>query len=184
MAERPSRLLLRRSFTARPLAALAEFVALASVGLALLLPGAAEGGIAKSPVLGVDSGRAVVESLAAAQRRAAHEALVTRQVRLSRERSVLVAAERSTELRLRRLVVDFATLAAERVAADAVAATRAAEVGSRQQRLEALLAEIVQLSRDESGDPRRLAQLRAVAAALAQPFAEAKRALAESRALT
>ena len=167
----------------RPLAALAGAVALVMVGMAVLGPGVALGGIATSPALGGDAGRAVAAALDAAERRAAHAVLTERHARLLRERSVLVAAQRSAELRLRRLVVDFAALAEARAAADALTLARADEVRTRQHRLEALLAEIVQLSRDESGDPRRLAQLRAVASALAQPFAEAKRALAESRSV-
>ncbi len=151
-------------------------------GLVLALPGGGRAGVVESPAMGLDAGRGIGETLAVAERRAAREALVTRHDRLVRELAVVAASQRSAELRLRRLAADFTRLAAERAAAEAVAEAREVEVRTRQARLEALLAEIVQLSRDEAGDPRRLAQLRAVAAALAQPFAEARRALAQSRA--
>ena len=59
-------------------------------------------------------------------------------------------------------------------------AAEAAELAIRRQRLEALLAEIVQLSRDAAAEPRRLAQLRALAGSLSEPFDEAEAALART----
>jgi murein hydrolase activator len=155
-------------------------VAVTLASMALLVPGGADAGILATPLS--EAVRADMPANDAAARRAARAVLAERHARLLREQAALFAAERSAELRLRRLLVDFAALAEARAAADAVALVRQDEVESRQLRLEALLAEIVQLSRDASGDPRRLAQLRAVAAALAEPFAEARRALAESHA--
>jgi murein hydrolase activator len=155
-------------------------IAVTLAGMALLVPGGADAGILATPLS--DAVRADMPANDAAARRAARAVLAERHARLLREQAALFAAERSAELRLRRLLADFAVLADARAAADAVALVRQDEVESRQRRLEALLAEIVQLSRDTSGDPRRLAQLRAVAAALAEPFAEARRALAESHA--
>ena len=180
MAELGEPLLRRPPACRSPWNRTAMAVAVVLAGTALFLPARADAGIVATPLS--DAVRADLPVLDAAARRVAHVALTERHARLLREQAVLVAAERAAELRLRRLLVDFAALAEARAAADALAHARQDDVESRQRRLEALLGEIVQLSRDESGDPRRLAQLRAVAAALAEPFAEARRALAESHA--
>ncbi len=110
------------------------------------------------------------------------ERLVERQARLKRQYTVTLATRQGNERRVRRLAGDFAAVTEARLKLDAEVDNRLVDVTRKQHRLEALLAEIVQLSRDETGDPRRLAQLRAVAASLARPFAAAKSALAETRA--
>jgi septal ring factor EnvC (AmiA/AmiB activator) len=88
----------------------------------------------------------------------------------------------SAERRLRRLAADYLRTELEADGLDQALREQRAAVSRKQQRLEALLTEIVQLSRRESGDPRRLAQLRAVAGSLAGPFAAARAALDDSLA--
>jgi murein DD-endopeptidase MepM/ murein hydrolase activator NlpD len=150
------------------------------VGL-LVAAGQASAGIAPLPADPADAGRTTLAGLEAAARETAHDRLVERHARLLRAAAVALADAGGAELRLRRLALDLGRLERERAAGVALVDARAAELALRQRRLEGLLAEIVQLSRDEAGDPRRLAQLRAVAAAFAQPFAEARQALAQGR---
>ncbi len=160
---------------------LVALLVLLLVAVAGLPSRAALAGLAVDPGAGGHGDRAAAAALLAAERDALRRQLTERRDRLLRERAVLAATQRSADLRLRRLAVDFATLAEARAATAAALDSRAAAVVDLRRRLESLLAEIVQLSRG-GGDPRRLAQLRAIAAALAQPFAEAQQALAQSRA--
>jgi septal ring factor EnvC (AmiA/AmiB activator) len=143
--------------------------------------GEAMAGIAMRPAGPVEASRASLAALEADARAVVRDRLVERRTRLQRATAVALADARGAELRLRRLALELGRLDRERAAATSLLEAREADLAMRQQRLEGLLAEIVQLSRDEAGDPRRLAQLRAVAAAFAQPFAEARQALAQSR---
>lgn len=154
---------------------------LLAAGLALFGP-PAFAGIASRPVAEADSARAVLERLEAEDRQELHARLVQRLDRLERERRQAAAERRQAEQRLRLLAARFADLAEERRALDGDILARATEVTRWQARIEAMLAEIVHRSRDDEGDQRQLAQLRAVAASLAQPFADGKAALHEGEA--
>ena len=144
--------------------------------------GAARAGLLGEPAVEPAAIAAALAAMQSAERTQALEHLVERQARLDRQLTTTLATRQGGELRLRRLAVDFAAMTRSEAELEAGAERQLADVTQKQQRLEALLAEIVQLSRDEAGDPRRLAQLRAVAGSLAQPFAATKAALAETRA--
>jgi murein hydrolase activator len=141
----------------------------------------ARAGLLVEPALEPATTTATVATMLLGERQLERKRLIERQARLERDTAVTAAVLQGAELRLRRLAADFASVRQEKSELTAEIALQRIEITKRQQRLEALLAEIVQLSRDETGDPRRLAQLRAVAASLAQPFAAAKAALAETR---
>lgn len=105
---------------------------------------------------------------------------IARQARLARYLRQSEAAIAANERLLRGLVVSFAELDEAKQDLERQHAEEMAELAIRRQRLESILAEIVQLSRSPSTEPRRLAQLRALAGSLADPFAEAEAALAET----
>jgi murein hydrolase activator len=158
----------------------------AIVGLACLFglasQGAARAGLIAEPVLEPRAAASALAAMQVTERASQRERLVDRLANLERRYAATLATRLGNERRLRRLASDFAAITNAVVELDVEADQRLIDVSQKQQRLEALLAEIVQLSRDETGDPRRLAQLRAVAASLARPFAAAKAALAETRA--
>jgi septal ring factor EnvC (AmiA/AmiB activator) len=143
--------------------------------------GVARAGLFVEPVLEPAMTTATVATMLLGERHLERKQLIERQVRLERDMAVTAASLQGAELRLRRLATDFVSVRREKSQLSAEIALQHIEITKRQQRLEGLLAEIVQLSRDEVGDPRRLAQLRAVTASLAQPFAEAKAVLAETQ---
>ncbi len=105
---------------------------------------------------------------------------IARQARLAGDLRQSEAAIAANERTLRGLLASFAELDEAKRGLELRQATAVAELTLRRQRLEAILAEIVQLSRDTSPEPRRLAQLRALAGSLADPFAEAEALLAEA----
>ena len=156
------------------------------VGLACLFGlashGVAGAGLLAEPVLEPGATASALAAMQVSEWALERERLVERQARLERQYTATLATRLGTERRLRRLASDFVAVTDAMVELDAELDHRLIDVTQKQRRLEALLAEIVQLSRDETGDPRRLAQLRAVAASLARPFAAAKTALAETRA--
>ncbi len=143
--------------------------------------GVARAGLLVEPALEPATTTSTVAMMLLGERHLERKRLIERQARLERDTAVTAAVLQGAELRLRRLAADFASVRQKKSDLTAEIALQRIEIARRQQRLEALLAEIVQLSRDELGDPRRLAQLRAVTASLAQPFAAAKAALAETR---
>jgi len=151
------------------------------VGLSLstLVPRTATAGLLVEPAAA--PGEAVV-ALRAADWRATRERLVERHHRLERMRLANEAERRLLDRRWRALTAGLGELEA---AADDLAGrleTQRREALVLERRLAGLLAEIVQLSRDDAGDRRRLGQLQAVAAGMAAPFAEAKAALLASEA--
>ncbi len=108
--------------------------------------------------------------------------LVETQARLDAARSATTLELQSVEQELLDLAMGFRDLMARREEATTLLADRGERVLVLQRRLEAVLAELMQLSRAEVTDRRRIAQLRAIAASYVEPFAEAKRALAAARA--
>ena len=144
-------------------------------------PDQARAGIVEAPAPDFVVSAAAHAEMVLAERRLAQARLVERQARLDREIEVATASRRGVERTLRRLAADYITAGQGVAELEAAIAGQSERVTRKQQRLEALLAEIVQLSRDEHGEPRRLGQLRAVAASLAGPFAAAKGRLGESR---
>lgn len=109
--------------------------------------------------------------------------------RLVERRARLDAALRDTRVELRsvgrelqELAGSFRGLMVRRDEAAAALASRAERALALQRRLEAVLAELMQLDRNEAADRRRIAQLRAIAASYARPFADARAAVATSHA--
>ncbi len=108
--------------------------------------------------------------------------LVEARARLDEARHATAMELQAVEQELLDLAVGFRDLMARRDEATRVLADRGERVLVLQRRLEAVLAELMQLTRSEVGDRRRIAQLRAIAASYAEPFAEAKEALTAARA--
>lgn len=121
-----------------------------------------------------------VTRMEAAHRQATYQRLAAALGRIERERRASTEAREALERELGQLSIDLADLDAAATALMTRAIDERQEVRVLERRLAGLLAEIVQLSRDEGGDHHRLAQLRAVAAGLARPFADAKASLAGS----
>lgn len=124
---------------------------------------------------------AAMAAATADDRRFVLQRLVEAHARLDAARRAADLERQAVEQELRDLAVDFRDLTARRDQAATVLADRGERVLVLQRRLEAVLAELMQLSRAEETDRRRIAQLRAIAASYAEPFAEAKRALAAAR---
>jgi|GEM_PF-1915925 len=149
-------------------------------GLASMDHGPARAGLSVEPVSEPSAGAVARAALTSTEWAGERARLIERQARLERQVEATAATVRGAERRLRRLAVDYVSLDRQAAELEATLIEQRAAVGRTQQRLEALLAEIVQLSRHGNGDPRRLAQLRAVAGSLARPFAVARAALEES----
>ena len=150
--------------------------------LAVLAHGPVRAGLLAEPVVEPLAGAAARAALTLAEQRAERARLIERHRRLERRMEVTSATERGAERRLRRLAADYVSLGRTAAELDLTLTEQRATVRRKQQRLEGLLAEIVQLSRQENDDARRLAQLRAVAGSLAHPFAAARAALDTNRA--
>jgi septal ring factor EnvC (AmiA/AmiB activator) len=157
-----------------------QALALALGLLGVVASGSASAGILIEPA---DEAAADLAELAAMQESEWTEERarsIARQVRLAGELRQVGTAIASNEQLLRRLVVSFVEIDEAQAALERRQAEETAELAIRRQRLEALLAEIVQLSRDAAAEPRRLAQLRALAGSLSEPFDAAKAALART----
>ncbi|MEZ5863134.1 MAG: peptidoglycan DD-metalloendopeptidase family protein [Geminicoccaceae bacterium] len=125
--------------------------------------------------------QAAMAAARAADRRFQLEQMLESRARLEAQRLDTTAELRAVDQELRDLAVSFRELMARRDEATAAVASRGERVLALQRRLEAVLAELMQLTRAEVADRRRIAQLRAIAASYVQPFADAKAALAASR---
>jgi len=128
---------------------------------------------------------AAVAAMAAARaddRAFAAERLVEMLAQLDAARRHTTGELRSLEQELLDLAVSFRGLMDRRDEATTAVTSRGERVLALQRRLEAVLAELMQLDRAEVAIRRRIAQLRAIAASYVEPFAEAKQALAASRA--
>lgn len=128
------------------------------------------------------AGLAAMASLRADDRRSVHERLAGRQLHLEAKLRERVEELRSVEHELDHLAGLFRDLMVRRDEATATLASQTDRVVALQRRIEAVLAELMQLNRKETVDRRRIAQLRAIAASYARPFAEARATLAASRA--
>jgi septal ring factor EnvC (AmiA/AmiB activator) len=148
--------------------------------MSVVAAGPARAGILLEPADDVAADRTTLAALQASEWAEERSRSIARQARLADELHSVQSAIASNEQRLRGLVVSFAEIEEARAGLRLREKEQAAELAVRRQRLEALLAEIVQLSRDAEAEPRRLAQLRAVAGSLSGPFEAAKAALAET----
>lgn len=126
---------------------------------------------------------AAMASLRADDRRSVHERLAKRQAHLDAEWREGTEELQVVEHELDHLAELFRDLMVRRDEATATLASQTDRVVALQRRVEAVLAELMQLNRAETADRRRIAQLRAIAASYARPFAEARAALAASRAV-
>lgn len=150
--------------------------------LAWLLPQQpVSAGLVVEPVAAT-AARQAMATLEVADRQALLRRLIEAEASLERQRRTIAEERQATAERLGRLEGEHAHLEAGGKALAGIIAEQRQEVLVRERRLAGLLAEIVQLSRDDGGDRHRLAQLQAVAAGLARPFADAKAALASSEA--
>jgi septal ring factor EnvC (AmiA/AmiB activator) len=138
----------------------------------------ASAGVRLEPSAADGAAEASLAGMQAEDWRQQHRLLIGRQARLEQDLARNERSLRRNEAQLRRLAAAIA------VADDADArmlrlqGEQQAKMVQRRQRLELLLAEIVQLSRREAANPRRLGQLRAVAGSLSAPYMEAEAALA------
>lgn len=177
--------MVERATAPRQTAPLRPLVRFGSAGLAcwlaLVAHGPAWAGLSTEPVAEPLVAAVARAALLSAERAELLTQLIERQQRLERQLAATLATRRGSERRLRQLAADYVSLGRTATALDETLDEQRATVHRKQQRLEALLAEIVQISRQESGDARRLAQLRAVAGSLARPFATARAALDDSR---